>query len=256
VALDLISLLVAGAGAGWGYLSLRRYGRNRDRNGLAELESAFDADAAVAFSVAMHAMKSRDHQAMHPVHLVYGLIQDETFAGAVKRVGGDVEAIESGLLTRLEEREPDNHAARTTAGVLNFVYAVAKQSNRKITVCDLWAAIVRTEYTALAGVDKVDLLFVLAHGMPQPAPDLPGRTDVQVILRNDNYTTFEHVIAMLVDVFAMTGDEAKARAAEVHQNGSASLGRFKLQVARDRVITARSRAREKAFPLWIALEDV
>jgi len=254
VSLDLLSLLIAGAGAGWGYLSLRRY--SRTRNGIAELEGSFDEDAAVVFSVTMHAMKSRGHSRLDPVHFLYGLVQDETFSGAVKQLGGDPDAVETALLAKLDELKPGEDDMRAAVGVLTYTYGLAKANDRKITICDLWAALARTPQGTLAGVDKLDLLFLLEHGMPQPAPELPGRTDAQIVLRNDHHTTFELVMEILVDVFAFSADDAKALALEVHKNGHATVGRYKVPVARDKLIAARGRAREKSSPLWIALEDV
>ena len=255
MALDLLSLLVAGAGAGWGYLSLRKYGRQR-HNGLAELERAFDGDATVVFSVAMHAMKSRGHEHMVNTHLIYGLLQDDSFTGAVKQLGGDPEALETDVLGKLDALTVTENDARVAVTVLNYCAHHADATDRKITICDLWAGISRTPDAAIVSVDKVDLLFLLEHGMPQPPPDLPGRTDVQVVLRNDQHTTFELVIGILVDLFSFSADDAKALAMEIHKTGRGAVGRYKLPVARDKVIAARSRAREKGFPLWVALEDV
>jgi ATP-dependent Clp protease adapter protein ClpS len=88
-----------------------------------------------------------------------------------------------------------------------------------------------------------------------PPTDLPGRTDVAVVIRNDHHTTFEFVVGVLQNAFDLTAAAAEAYARQTHTEGRALIGRFKLAVARDRVIAARSRAREQGHPLWIGLED-
>ena len=42
---------------------------------------------------------------------------------------------------------------------------------------------------------------------------------------------------------------------ETHTQGKAIVGRYKHAAAHDKVVAARTRAREAGYPLWIALED-
>jgi ATP-dependent Clp protease adapter protein ClpS len=64
------------------------------------------------------------------------------------------------------------------------------------------------------------------------------------------------VTSTLIDVFGLSEADAKARTLETHKEGRTTIGRFKLPVARDKVITVRSLARAQGFPLWVGLEDV
>jgi ATP-dependent Clp protease adaptor protein ClpS len=254
VAIEILSLLVAGAGASYGFWAIQR---RRDRGlGLRQLEGAFDSDANVVFGVAMHAVTSRGHSAMSPIHLLYGLLQDETFTGAIKQLGGDPDAIETRILGVL-----DAHAAEDTKGIevvgslLSYTYAVARQHDRKVTVVDLWARLAVLDEAKLLEVPADELLFRLVHGMPAPPPDLDGRTECHVILRNDDFTTQELVMQILRDVFELPEGDAYTRMMQTHTEGKTIVGRYRMAVARDKIIAARSRARAKAMPLWIAPED-
>jgi ATP-dependent Clp protease adaptor protein ClpS len=139
--------------------------------------------------------------------------------------------------------------------LLSFTYAVAKHHERKVTVVDLWARLAVLRDAKLLEVPADELLFLLVHGMPAPPPDLEGRTECHVILRNDDFTTQELVMQILRDVFELSEADAYTRMMQTHTEGKTIVGRYKLAVARDKIIAARSRARAQTMPLWIAPED-
>ncbi len=254
MSLDILTLVVAGAGASWGWWQLQR--RRHARLGMAELESAFEDDAKVVLTVAGHAMTSRSHPEMWPLHLLYGLLQDEAFTSAIKKLDGDPDLAETQVLAALDERKLEPTGAPQVLSVLNHCWAVSQHLDRKVSVAELAIYVLQTDAAAFIAVDTYELRFVLTHGMKPPPADLPGRTDVGVVIRNDNHSTFEFVMGILQNVFDLSPADAQARAQETHTQGRAVIGRFKLAVARDKVITARSRARENSFPLWIGLEDI
>ena len=253
MALDIITLVVAGAGASWGWWQLQR--RRNARLGLKELESAFEDDAKVVLTVAGHAMTSRNHPEMWPLHLLYGLLQDEAFTGAIGKLDGDADLAETQVLAALDERTVEPAGAPQVLAVLNHCYGVSQQFDRKVSVAELAVYMLATDAAAFIAVDNYELRFLLAHGMKMPLADLPGRTDVAIVIRNDHHSTFEFVMGILENVFDLSAADAKARAMETHTQGRAVIGQFKIAVARDKVSAARSRAREQGHPFWIALED-
>jgi ATP-dependent Clp protease adaptor protein ClpS len=91
--------------------------------------------------------------------------------------------------------------------------------------------------------------------MPEPSTDLPDRVDVHVVLRNDDYTTKDFVVGILHDVFDLAEPDAVARMEETHNGGRTIVGRLKLAIARDKIASARRRAHDSGFPLWIGVED-
>jgi ATP-dependent Clp protease adapter protein ClpS len=254
VSIEILGLLVASAGASYGWWQLQR--KRYMRDGRKVLEAGFDGDAQVVFSVAGHAMTSRGHPELWPVHLLYGLLQDESFTSAIKQLDGDPDAIESSVLSALDETKPDPASAAQAIAVLNRAYGIAQATGRTVSIIDLWSHLSRMDIASLVAVDPYELLFLLVHGMRPASLDMVGRTDVAVVLRNDNHTTFELVTGILQNVFELSGTEAQSRALETHTEGRTIIGRYKLPIARDKVIAARARARDGGYPLWIGLEDI
>jgi ATP-dependent Clp protease adaptor protein ClpS len=78
----------------------------------------------------------------------------------------------------------------------------------------------------------------------------------KVILLNDDYTTMEFVIEILMLVFAKSLEAATEIMLNVHHQGSGVCGVYPLEVAETKVDTVHSLARQRGFPLRCALEEV
>ncbi len=255
MALEILGLLAASAGASYGWWKLQQHRERR------VFDIPRDPDLEVVLGVAQHEAGSRGHMYLWPLHLVHGLAQDETFVAAIGKLEGDATKLESYAQDELDKHtEPhDEDAMHDGAQVVGYTLAGARAHGRPATCVDLWARLTRTAAgkaaAAAAKVEPTALLFVLAHGMPQPSTDLPDRTDVHVVLRNDDYTTREFVIEILRDVFELAEADANTRMLQTHNEGRALVGRYKLAVARDKIARVRSKAADQGFPLWIGVED-
>jgi ATP-dependent Clp protease adaptor protein ClpS len=250
---DPVSLMVV-AGAGFGAWLLHRSQRGAQRT-LAS-GPMFDEDGEVALHVARHEAKTRRHMWMSPVHLLYGLVQDEKVAEAIRAGGADVDALEDRVLAELDACESNVEAGRVTGGMMEYARVMAEHSGRRPGLTDLWAALRWGEgVVALleaASVDHVGVLFRLFHGEePAAAERLTG--DVDVVLRNDHYTTKEFVCELLQEVFALPPADATARMEETHQQGETVVGRYRAADARAKVADAQQRAKAGGFPLWIGV---
>lgn len=71
----------------------------------------------------------------------------------------------------------------------------------------------------------------------------------RVIILNDDFTTFEFVISVMMTVFMKTYDEAVNIAEETHVNQKATVGTYPLDIARSKVSKATAMARAEGFPL-------
>jgi ATP-dependent Clp protease adaptor protein ClpS len=255
VGIEILGLLAASAGASWGWWKLQQ---RRDRQ-LWDYQRTPELEVVVA--VAQHEAQARGHDYLWPLHLLHGLAQDEELRAAIAKLEGDAEKFEAFVQDQLDTKKErhDEHAMTEGARVIGYMLAIARSLDRAATTRDLWAQLKRTEVgkaaAAAAGVDATDVLFVLAHGMREPSLDLPDRTDVHVILRNDDHTTYEFVQVVLRDVFELDEETAATRTSETHNQGATIVGRYKLAVAKDKVGRARRRAREQGYPLWIGVED-
>jgi ATP-dependent Clp protease adaptor protein ClpS len=242
-----IAIVVAGLGAYW----WRFMRTTRPRSALRE---RFAADAEVALHVAMHEASTRN-QEMSSIHVLYGLLQDETVCAAIATAGGDAEALEDRVLTALATALSD--AEEDARWVIGRAARMSSHSGRRASCTDLWAYLGESHAAKLLDDLKLDrgaTLFALFHGGTQPEVTLTDARDVFVVLRNDDYTTQEFVCSILGDVFGLSEAQASAMMLATHTSGRAVVGRFTASDARAKIHEVRTLARAHAFPLWIGIE--
>jgi ATP-dependent Clp protease adaptor protein ClpS len=251
----LIALAAAaGAGALW-------WQKARPTRAQKLLASAFDTDAEVALHVAQHECKNRG-QALSSIHILYGLIQDETIVAALRDAGHDPEALETRVLAALDGATPSPDPDLDVTERVQLLYAralySAQTANRKATCIDLWAYLAESDAAALldgTNIAHVDVLFRLYHRHgPQRLDDYAG--EVNIILRNDDYTTREIVVEILMTTFGYDAQRAETRMMETHTQGRGVVGRFPVATARTKVMEVRELTRSRGFPLWIGIEPV
>ena len=76
----------------------------------------------------------------------------------------------------------------------------------------------------------------------------------KVLLHNDNYTTMEFVVEVLMYVFNKAADEATIIMLNVHRKGIGVCGVYTYEVAETKVNKVHSLAREYGFPLKCSME--
>ena len=76
----------------------------------------------------------------------------------------------------------------------------------------------------------------------------------KVIVLNDDFTTFEFVIMVMMTVFMKTLEEAEDIAENTHVNQKATVGTYALDIARSKVAKATEMARAENFPLSFEIE--
>ena len=76
----------------------------------------------------------------------------------------------------------------------------------------------------------------------------------KVLLHNDNYTTREFVVAVLVEVFHKSESEAVQIMLHVHYNGIGVAGVYTYEVAETKVRKVEGLAKENGFPLRVSME--
>lgn len=84
------------------------------------------------------------------------------------------------------------------------------------------------------------------------APKEPRRYNV--IILNDDFTTFEFVIEVMMTVFGKTQRQAEDIAQETHIRQKAVVGRYPLDIARSKVAKATRMARSEGFPLKFEIQ--
>lgn len=78
----------------------------------------------------------------------------------------------------------------------------------------------------------------------------------QVLLHNDNYTTMEFVVSILVNIFRRSIEQATAIMLSVHKKGVGIAGTYTRELAETKVTTTHILARDAGFPLRCTLQEV
>jgi ATP-dependent Clp protease adaptor protein ClpS len=78
----------------------------------------------------------------------------------------------------------------------------------------------------------------------------------RVILHNDDYTTMEFVVQVLMLVFKKSEEEATQIMLQVHNNGMGVCGVYTAEVAETKVSMVARLARNAGFPLRCSMEEV
>ncbi|AVK48139.1 ATP-dependent Clp protease adapter protein ClpS [Clostridium beijerinckii] len=77
----------------------------------------------------------------------------------------------------------------------------------------------------------------------------------KVVMYNDDYTTMEFVINILVVVFNKKLIDAEKIMLDVHERGKGIAGIYSYDIAATKVSTAMSMAKEKGFPFKLTVEE-
>ncbi len=77
----------------------------------------------------------------------------------------------------------------------------------------------------------------------------------KVVLLNDDYTTMEFVIEILMSIFAHTSEEAVAIMMHIHEKGKGICGVYPYEIAETKAVQTEQKAREQGFPLRAILEQ-
>ena len=78
----------------------------------------------------------------------------------------------------------------------------------------------------------------------------------RVILCNDDYTTMDFVIEILISVFHKPAAEAMRIMVDVHKKGKGLCGVYTYDIATTRIDRVHQLARKREFPLKCSLEEV
>ena len=75
-----------------------------------------------------------------------------------------------------------------------------------------------------------------------------------VILLNDDFTTMEFVIQVLIIFFKMTNNKAKNVMLKIHEDGSAICGTYTKDIAKTLASLVNNYAKKNLFPLKCIME--
>ena len=76
----------------------------------------------------------------------------------------------------------------------------------------------------------------------------------RVLLLNDDFTTQEFVVRILMDIFQKNGDDAQRIMKHVHVNGVGECGVYPYEVAETKVMLVMDAAQKEQHPLQCVME--
>lgn len=76
-----------------------------------------------------------------------------------------------------------------------------------------------------------------------------------VVMINDDFTTMEFVVEILVDIFNKDEVSAQAIMLKVHKNGQAVVGKYPYDIATTKVNEALKRAKHYGYPFRMTVEE-
>jgi len=83
---------------------------------------------------------------------------------------------------------------------------------------------------------------------------IPLPPEKKVVFYNDDFTTMEFVVDVLISVFNKTIEEAEEIMLAVHNQGSGIVGVYTYDIAVSRANLATQLARKNGFPLRVEVE--
>lgn len=84
--------------------------------------------------------------------------------------------------------------------------------------------------------------------------DLREPRRYKVIIHNDDFTTMDFVVMVLMTVFHKSQAEAEQLMLQVHHSDQAVVGIYSYDVAQSKILRATMMAREKGFPLRLTCQ--
>lgn len=75
----------------------------------------------------------------------------------------------------------------------------------------------------------------------------------KVIMHNDDFTTMDFVVDILIDIFHKDEPEAERLMMMVHENGQAVVGAYPYDIAVTKVQSAAARAKVEGYPFRLTI---
>ena len=83
--------------------------------------------------------------------------------------------------------------------------------------------------------------------------DIPKK--YKVFLLNDDYTTMDFVVDILIKIFHKSYEEAEKIMLDIHKKDKGLCGVYTYEIAETKVVQVHKRARDNGFPLRAYMEE-
>jgi ATP-dependent Clp protease adaptor protein ClpS len=97
---------------------------------------------------------------------------------------------------------------------------------------------------------------ILNRSKEKTTPKIKEPDEFRVLLLNDDYTTMDFVVEVLMIVFHKNLEDANRIMLDVHKKGKGIVGQYTWDIAATKVEQVHAAARENEFPLRCIVEPV
>ena len=77
----------------------------------------------------------------------------------------------------------------------------------------------------------------------------------KVLLHNDDYTSMDFVVDILVNIFHKTPVQAEQIMLQIHEKGKAICGVYSFEIAQTKAQQVKQKAKQNEFPLLATIEE-
>lgn len=77
----------------------------------------------------------------------------------------------------------------------------------------------------------------------------------KVLLHNDDYTSMDFVIEILMDIFHKNHAQAEQIMLQIHEKGKAICGVYSFEIAQTKAQQVKQKAKQNEFPLLATIEE-
>lgn len=77
----------------------------------------------------------------------------------------------------------------------------------------------------------------------------------KVLLHNDDYTSMDFVVEILISIFHKTHAQAEQIMLQIHEKDKAICGVYSFEIAQTKAQQVKQRAKENEFPLLATIEE-
>jgi len=77
----------------------------------------------------------------------------------------------------------------------------------------------------------------------------------KVLLHNDDYTSMDFVVDVLVNIFHKTNAQAEQIMLQIHEKGKAICGVYSFEIAQTKAQQVKQKAKQNEFPLLATIEE-
>jgi ATP-dependent Clp protease ATP-binding subunit ClpA len=224
-------------------------------------------DLEASLHTAFVAAREQRHEFVTVEHLLLALLDNPSAAELLRGCGANMGELRNQVTQRIAqdtplvpvEREVETRPTLAFQRVVQRAVLHSRSSrNTEVVGADVLIALFgETDSNAVKilaqhGITRFEVVFYCTHGVApgeRSRESVPDGAELQVVLRNDDFTPMEFVVQVLEKFFGMSREDATETMLEVHRQGAAVCGLYDRDAAQELVKGVLEHSRQHGHPL-------